>query len=146
MKKKKILSLVALGALLILPLSVNAAAYPIRTVIYSSAELVRRDAQSSSTYSKEGWSSQYLQHNSSITPLTNPCPKCELMTKLVQVEDDGSYRNTFAPIITVAGEEKALNVGSSVSEPGNYYLILQRNDFTLLNTHITYRWRLNYNP
>ena len=68
MKKKKILSLVALGALLILPLSVNAAAYPIRTVIYSSAELVRRDAQSSSTYSKEGWSSQYLQHNSSITP------------------------------------------------------------------------------
>ena len=53
MKKKKILSLVALGALLILPLSVNAAAYPIRTVIYSSAELVRRDAQSSSTYSRK---------------------------------------------------------------------------------------------
>ena len=143
MKKKKILSLVVLGALLILPLGVNAAAYPIRTAVYAGAVLEGQGAQAGPTYSKEGWSPQYLNHLTSKTVLTDPCPNCVLRTKLVQVEDDGSYRNNFAPIETVAGEEKLLTVANSVSEPGNYYIILQRADFTLLNTSVTYKWTLS---
>jgi len=126
-----------------LPIVVNASTFPHQVAVGGSFNLIRNEAQNTNIYSKETWVMQRFKHVASSTTITNPCPNCQLAIKLVKVDDNGNYENTFPAIYTVSGEEKDLQAGS-VSQPGNYRLTVVRKDFTLVNTTAAYNWKIDF--
>jgi len=143
-KSKKVVGILAITLSVIsLPKLVNATAFPTHEFIGGTFYLEKQQASTTSTYTKTTWRNQRFKQGYTRTNLNDPCTDCQLLTKLVEVDDNGSYKNTAQPILTVMNEEKDLVEGST-SNPGNYYLITVRNDWTLLKTTVGYIWKIDY--
>ncbi len=102
-------------------------------------DLVKNEHQDTSVREKTNYSTQTYENFASSTPLTSPCPKCQIATRLHCV-DTG---DTIGAIITVAGETKDFNINTVNQNPGNYYLEVWREDWTLLETHHSGQWMFN---
>lgn len=142
--EKKLGIFILLGVLLVVvSLPRVAKAYDVATFRSGTFILDRQKATSTDIYKKVDYRMQKFEHGYTSTTMTDPCPKCQLMTILVEVNDKGETVNNGPARLTVMNDKVNL-VQGTVSNPGNYKLSTVRNDFTLLQTRANYIWKIDY--
>ncbi len=99
-------------------------------------ELNKNNPSMTEYFTKNKFLRQSYEHYSSLTRLTDPCPKCKIATKLHREGGDSS-----SIFITVMGEKIFFN--DAFTYYGNYKLEVWRYDFTFLNTFHSGLWLLN---
>lgn len=87
-------------------------------------------------YTKNRGSYQSVRVNKAYTSLTNPCPDCQIAFKLAM--DNGTEFSGAA-----AKMNQTQSFSGNTEARGNYKLKMMRADFTLLDTTVTFKWKLN---
>ena len=141
------LSLVILAVAIISSSIAPRAIVAVKKILYS-VELSGDSVYKSERYfpKEDGYTPKY-EHNTSLTVLTNPCPKCQIQTKIFLQGKETD--DTSTAVVTTMGTTATFTAASfslpfALATPENpqwYRINLKRFDFTILKTsHTGYLW------
>lgn len=134
MKMLKITGILLITSIICSVVMVNA--YDAPGTVFVNVKLDKNYGYETGTWTKTTYASQRYENQSSITVLTNPCRDCIIMAKPKQ--DNG---DTFFGLSTRMGDTQTFPGASA--QPGNFRLLLMREDWTLLETSHNAIWRID---